>query len=61
MSRLLIIIGLAVLITPAFLPEWLAVTGGVAFGGAVAYKVHRRFAKSVPSDSRGFFRGRYRT
>ncbi len=41
MSRAFIIFGLAVLVTPATLPEWLVVAGGAAFGVAVVYKLVR--------------------
>ncbi len=39
MSRAFIIFGLAVLVTPATLPEWLVVGGGASFGVAVMFKL----------------------
>jgi len=42
MSRLLIIFGLAVFTTPDFLtPDWMVIAGGIAFGGAVSYRLFR--------------------
>ncbi len=40
MSRLLIIVGLAALVTPAA-PDWWLVVGGLAFGWGVTHKLFR--------------------
>ena len=36
-SRIFIVIGLATLIAPANLPDWMIAMGGAMFGGAVVY------------------------
>ncbi len=41
-ARALIVVGLAVPVSMfmgAFIPEWLAVAGGIAYGGAGAWKL----------------------